>query len=57
MLRKKFMAFIKDTNGMEFIDVAVIVAGSILVLYAMYEIIYAINKNVESSEMGILKKK
>lgn len=55
-MKNRIKRFIKDQNGSEFIDVAVIIAGSILILYAIYEIIKAVNVLPENSQMGIIKK-
>lgn len=55
-MKNRWKRFVCDQHGMEFIDIAVIVAGSILILYAIYEIIHTINYATENSQMGILKK-
>ena len=56
-MKNRWKRFVCDQHGMEFIDIAVIVAGSILILYAIYEIIHTINYATENSQMGILKNK
>ena len=55
-MKNKLLRFLSDKNGSEFIDIAVIVAGSILVLYAIYELIKTIDQLPENTQIGIIKK-
>lgn len=53
----KIKSFINDNNGMEFIDLGIIVIGSLLVLSAIYALISNVYENINNTPMGIPGKK
>ena len=55
-MRKRLQTFIRDKCGMEFIDVAVIITGSLIVILALYEIIKLVYNDINNTDMGIRKK-